>query len=41
MKSMGYIRDHLNALQLHKKAEKSEEDWRKLHNQTIVTSLKN
>lgn len=40
MQSMGYIRDCLNALQLHKKAEKTEKDWRKLRNHTNDTSLK-
>lgn len=36
MQSVSYIRDCLNALQLHKKAEKTED----LYNQTDVTSLK-
>ncbi len=39
MQSVGYIRD-LNALQLNKKAEKTEKDWWKLRNQTNDTSLK-
>ncbi len=40
MQSVGYIRD-LNALQLHKKAEKTEKDWRKLRNQTNDKLKKN